>query len=228
MIISHSRRLIVFSFPKTGSESLRALLAPLAEEPVLPWRQRSRLCPFYPHMPPREAAAAFRARGWDFDGYRRVTVVRNPYPRLVSLYRMICEVDGLWTLRRRLGLGVPSFGRWLAGTRPDGRGGGGRPHQRWRRFGAWSARSWIHDEDGRPLVTDVLRLEHLEAELPPVLSALDLSPPQNLPVLNAREPVAWESWYGDAERALVAARYAWDLETFYRNRAPPRRHPLAA
>lgn len=220
MIVSHSRRFIVFSFPKTGSESLRALLAEYGEEPVRPWRTRSRLYPFYPHMPPVEAARVFRARGWDFGAYRRITVVRNPYPRLVSLYRMIAEVDGLWQLRRRAGLPVPSFATWLAGTRPDGRGGGGRPHQRWRRYGAWSAQSWIHDAAGRVLVTDVLRLENLTAELPPLLDSLRLPRPGSLPTVNARPRTRWQDWYGPAEAALVARRYAWDIASFYKSSTP--------
>ncbi|PRX33914.1 Sulfotransferase family protein [Meinhardsimonia xiamenensis] len=228
MIVSHSRRIVFFSFPKTGSETLRSLLAPIGEEPVLPYHSRSRLYPFYPHMPPREAEAVFRARGWDFSAYRRITVVRNPYPRLVSLYRMILEADGLWRLRRRLGLGVPDFERWLVSTRPDGRGGGGRAHQRWRRFGTWSARAWLHDAKGRPLVTDVLRLERLATDLLPLLADLGLAVPAQLPMINARPRVDWRSWYGEMTRALIARRYAWDLQTFYPEERPDELLPRAA
>ncbi len=215
MIVCHSRRLIVFSFPKTGSETLRAVFAPLAEEPVRPWRQTSRLYPFYPHMSPLEARMLFRRRGWDFDGYRRVTCVRNPYPRLVSLYRMIRQVDGLWHLRARLGLPVPGFRDWLRASRPDGRGGGGRRHQRWRRYGTWSAHAWCHAPDGAPLVTDILRLDHLDSDLPPLMSALGMEPPAVFPVLNRRPGPDWRLWYDADTTALVARRYAWELAKFH-------------
>ena len=216
MIVSHARKLIVFSNPKTGSESLRALLSDLNDERVRPWRQRSAAHPFYPHMPPVEARAVFRSRGWDWDGYRRVTVVRNPYARLVSLYRMIRDVDGLWRMRALVGLGVPGFRDWLIASRPDGRGGGGRRHQRWRRFGTWSAYHWTHDAAGTPLVTDILRLERLADDLSPLLDALGYPPGAAPAQTNARAPVDWAGWYDWDSSALVARRYAWELERFYR------------
>jgi hypothetical protein len=46
MIVSHSWRFIVFSNPKTGSESLRNLLAPWNGEPVPNWRESSALYTF--------------------------------------------------------------------------------------------------------------------------------------------------------------------------------------
>ena len=215
MIISHAHRFVFFSNPKTGSESLRALLEPYNEVPVRPWRETTLAQPFYPHMPPREALPVFRANGWDWEGYRRITCVRNPYPRLVSLYRMIAEVDGVWKLRARLGLGVPSFARWLAATRPEGRGGGGRSHQRWRRYGTWSAGAWTHDAHGRRLVTDTLRLERLADELPEVLADLGLPRDLSLPHVNARPATDWRGWYDGATHGLVARRYAWDLRNFH-------------
>lgn len=208
MIICHSRKFVFFSNPKTGSESLRRLLAPWSEEQIVPWVDLSEQTPFYPHMPPEEAEAVFTARGWRFDDYLRMTCVRNPYPRLVSLYRMICDADGLWRLRRQLWLGRPGFARWLRGTRPDGPGGGGRPHQRWRRYGTWSAQAWCA---GR--ITHTLRLEHLEEDIAPVLAELGIAP-GSIPHLNARGCDDWADWYDPASRDLVARRYAWDLAQF--------------
>ena len=214
MIICHSRRFVFFSNPKTGSESVRKLLAEYSEERILPWRETSAAHPFYPHMAPREAARAFAQRGWDYFGYRRVTCVRNPYPRLVSLYRMIVETDGLWRAAARIGVGPPAFPAWLRRSRPVGRGGGGRPHQRWRRFGTWSAKHWCHDAAGTCLVTDILPLESLGNDLPVVLADLDVRPDVALPVLNARPTTDWRRWYDNKSRELVARRYAWDLKNF--------------
>lgn len=214
MLISHSRRLILFANPKTGSRSLRNLLQPLAEEPIHPFRERTREQPFYPHMSPAEVLKTFEIQGRDFWTYRRITSVRNPFSRLVSLYRMIQEVDGLWRLRQKVGLGRPDFSSWLRSTKTSGRGGGGRRHQRWRRYGSWSAENWLHDEESRLLVTDVLRLEDFAEKAPALLHDYDLPPaePKNL---NAREAVDWSSWYSAESRALVRSRYAWDLEHYY-------------
>jgi hypothetical protein len=208
MIICHSRRFIFFSNPKTGSESMRALLAPWSEERVLPYRERTAQTPFYPHMSPAEVEWTFDGLGLPFRAYTRFTVVRNPYPRLVSLYRMIGQVDGLWRLRRRLGLGQPDFADWLRGTRPAGSGGGGRAHQRWRRYAAWSAQDWCGDR-----VDHVLRLEHLDADLPPVLQSLGIAPGR-VPHLNSRADEDWAGYYDAGSIALVARRYAYDLDRF--------------
>ncbi|WP_224826119.1 sulfotransferase family 2 domain-containing protein [Cognatishimia sp. MH4019] len=214
MIISHTHRFIFFSNPKTGSESLRALLAPLNEEPIGPWRNRTTQNPFYAHMSPAEAQISFADKRWPFEAYRRITCVRNPYPRLVSLYRMIADVDGLWRLRRRMGLGQMNFSRWLVETQPDGPGGGGRIHQRWRRYGTWSAQAWTTDATGARLATDILRLEHLAEELPPLLADLNLPLRPELGHVNARAKTDWSRWYSPQTRALVADRYAWDFRRF--------------
>jgi hypothetical protein len=218
MIICHSRRFILFSNPKTGSESLRHLFANWSEEEVVPYRHRTDPHQFYPHMPPAEAAAAFAQKGLNFGDYERVTMVRNPFDRLVSLYRMIAEVDGLWRLRRGFGLGQQSFPNWLASTRPDGRGGGGREHQRWRRFGTWSAEAWCAGK-----ITHVVRLEHLAQDLAPVLTALDLAPGA-MPHVNARPPIRLEDYYDPHSIALVRRRYASDLRTFGYDISPSLAH----
>jgi hypothetical protein len=112
-------------------------------------------------------------------------------------------------------VGVPGFERWLLASRPHGRGGGGRRHQRWRRFGSWSARAWMQDRDGTPLVDHVLRLEHLEQELPALWRTLGMAPPASLPWCNSRPEVDWRRWYKPSSRTLVASRYAWELDHFY-------------
>ena len=142
------------------------------------------------------------------------TCVRNPYPRLVSLYRMIADVDGVWRLRRRMGLGQTRFSQWLHETQPFGTGGGGRRHQRWRRYGTYSAQAWTTNTDGERLVTDILRLEHLADELPALLADLNLPLRAELSHVNARIKTDWRAWYSPQTSALVANRYAWDLRRF--------------
>lgn len=212
MIINHDRGFVFFSAPKTGSESIRALLAPYNQEQIRPWAKTTRDHPFYPHMPPRDAEVCFSAKGWDFSSYQRISCVRNPYARLVSLYRMIVEVDRGWRIRTRFGL-RPSFAQWLKAVRPDGRGGGGRNHQRWRRYGAWSAQAWLHNHDECLLVDHVLRLEDINIALPRLLAKLSLS---SVPLLrlNSRPEIDVGDWYNSENRALVGRLYQWDIKHF--------------
>ena len=74
--------------------------------------------------------------------------------------------------------------------------------------------NWCHDAKGRRLVTDILPLERLEDELPPLLASVGIPRTEPLPVLNARSAIDWPLWYNGNSRALVAQRYAWDIENF--------------
>lgn len=189
------------------------MLTPWSEETITPYRQMPRAGPFYPHMSPAEAAAAFARQDRDLRDYTTLTCVRNPFDRLVSLYRMIAEVDGIWQMRRSFGIGIPSFDSWVRASRPDGRGGGGRAHQRWRRYGTWSAEHWCA---GR--IDHVIRLEHLKTDLEPALNAIGISP-SRAPHLNGRGPVETSRWYDASLIKVVSDRYAFDLDRF--GYAPP-------
>ena len=51
---------------------------------------------------------------------------------------------------------------WLAGTRPDGPGGGGKPHENFARYGTYKLSAFAGDEQGNLLVDDVFRLEDID------------------------------------------------------------------
>lgn len=91
MRICHAHKLIYLSIPKTASEAVRAYLDACADEPVVTFPETTPDQPFYSHMRPSEIRAVFDARGLDFDSYRCVVTVRNPFARLASLYRMARE-----------------------------------------------------------------------------------------------------------------------------------------
>jgi len=94
MIVSHTYKFIFFSNPKTGSESVRAMLAPFQEVEVVPFVRQGSERVFYPHMRPVEARSIFEERGWTFEEYVKLVFVRNPWARLVSLYEMIGSHEG--------------------------------------------------------------------------------------------------------------------------------------
>lgn len=81
MRISHKHKLIWVSKPKTGSTSYRALLDPFCEI-----KSTDATGDFYHHSSLSKIQTIFLERGWDFDAYKKVVPVRNPYDLLVSLY----------------------------------------------------------------------------------------------------------------------------------------------
>lgn len=214
MLISHTHRLVCFSNPKTGSESLRLFLSPLSELEIFPYRQRHRSLGFYPHVAPFEAARLFEEQGWDFASYRKISFVRDPFARLVSLYQMIGRVDRLTRLCQGLPLGQRNFSRWVHGISLDGRGGGGWPHQRWRRFGTYAYRHWAPVVNGVNSVDFTIRLEDVATEVPALIKALDLPLEGTFPFENRGGLANLAAYYDPELCGYVADLYADDLAKF--------------
>lgn len=207
MLISHRHRFIFFRNPKTGSASVRSFLEPFGEvTPVANFLHRTPDEPFYPHMPPLEAKFAFEHLGWDFSAYRKFTLVRNPWARLVSLYQHIKSLQVM----------TPTFDVWLHRVRPDGIGGGGPPWERWRRFGTYSISAFAGDHDRCLMVDRVLRLEDIGTELKPYLAELGLPDVYERPIphLNRREARPYVTYYEVASRDLVGELFADEIETY--------------
>lgn len=207
MRISHRYRFIFFANPKTGSSSVRQFLDRWADvRPAESYRNRTAENAFYPHITPREAKPLIEERGWDFAGYRKFTVVRNPWARLVSLYAHI---------QQDYGLDLP-FADWLRTVEPSGRGGGGEEWERWRRYGAYSIEHFIKGEAGELLVDEVLRLEDLESTLRPFLASLGLPGVESAELRhrNRRVTADYRTYYTPETAAWVRERYAYDVETY--------------
>lgn len=226
MRISHRHRFIFFSNPKTGSESIRALLDPYSDVVGVPYRKRTPENPFYSHIRPVEVRELFEERGWNFEAYYRFTFVRNPWARLVSLYEMVFSTSAprllAWpparTIREALGAhpSPAGFRRWLKGTTPEGIGGGGTVNRRWQRYGTYTLREFAGDEAGTLLVDQVIRLEDVDWALEPALARVGIPTPEQLkaPRVNARSHAHYATYYDDRSAALVAARYADEIASY--------------
>ena len=229
MRISHRHKFVFFSNPKTGSSSIRKLLDPYSDLAGVPYQQTDAEMPFFSHMRPEEARLAFEGKGWDFDEYFRFTFVRNPWARLVSLYQMICDHAGRHGRIQRMAdrareflMAEPAtatprgFRRWIFGISPDGGGGGGKPHEYWRRYGTYSIHAFTTDVYGQCLVDEVVRLEDLPGVLPDLLSrmGLDGTLARNMPHANSRRYRPYVEWYDPATRDHVGRLYATDIERF--------------
>lgn len=223
MRISHRHHFIFFSNPKTGSESVRSLLDPYSDIRGVPMWEMDGSNPFYSHIRPVEVRDEFRTRDWDFDAYFKFSFVRNPWARLVSLYRMIFEGSPgrAAGMRRRLARGVglhPSpagFRRWVRTVQTDGPGGGGPPDQRWQVYGTYSARAYFGDEEGRFLVDRIIRLEDMDRDLPETLARIGLPGGDrvSIPKVNVRGG-DHRPYYDEATASYVGRMYADDIERF--------------
>jgi hypothetical protein len=205
MRISHRYRFIFFSFPKTGSESVRLGLDPLSDIRGQP--QPTPDNPFLTHLRPADVRELFRERGWKFDNYYRFVFIRNPWVRLVSLYQML--------QREENGLRM-TFAEWLVNTRTNGPGAGEDGIRRLhRRYGTYTLDSFVADEEGRRLVDEVFRLEDISF-VPQRLRARGVPYSFNtFPWINrSRQRADLNQYYTPGLRAVVAMRYAKEIGEF--------------
>ena len=207
MIISHRYKFVFFVNPETGSEPLEEWLAPLAEEAIVPFSAQSPDSPYYHEMSPSEAAVAFRQNRRDLADYSCITCTENPFTRLPRLFQRITEEDRFIKIRRLLGAAPASFETWLAQTAPDGRGAGGALHQRWRRFGTWTAEHW-----SRGHIQHFVRREHVQTDLSPILARLNL--PVEVPEFGRPVVPSFPEHLSGRSIQMILSRYKSDLEQF--------------
>ena len=228
MRISHRYKFIFFSNPKTGSESVRLMLDPYSDIHCRRPSECTPDFPFYDHMLPVELRDVFAERGWDFDSYYKFTFVRNPWARLVSVYAAILD-RGLagrirdlgnalsrWTRGRDMAPDIDGFRRWVRTVETSGRGGGGKPHHRFRQKGTWSIAAFVGDGQGHELVDEIIRLEDAADRLPALAVQLGLPDADHvrLPHVNVHRHPKYVSYYDDATAAHVAQLYADDIARF--------------
>ncbi len=217
MRISHRHRFVFFASPKTGSRSVRKLLDAHSEIHGRPADELTEDFPFYNHMRPVELRDVFESRGWDFDAYFKFVMVRNPWSRLVSLYEMYAfREGGLLSRLRSRSTRHEGFQAWMRTLDSNlGRGAAPGVEKGVIRFGAFSYAGFAGDEDGRPLVDEVIKLEEIERDLPPVLERLGLPLPRRVPRAGrGRYRGSYRAYYDDGTRALVESLYDEDIERF--------------
>ena len=178
MIISHQYKLIFFSNPKTGSESIRKFLSPISEERIVVFRKVTEEHPFYSHITPLETKNIFEKRGWGLTNYNRLVFTRNPFSRVLSLFKM---------MTRRQSFDVNLFNRWVSTIDNKGAGGGGNDLDRWLKYGTYSIYNFINDGKGVPLTTRIIRLEDIKKELAKYLTEIGIPKfitDQQIPYIN--------------------------------------------
>jgi Sulfotransferase family len=145
---------------------------------------------YYSHMP----ALKIR-RSMDptlFDAYRKVTVVRNPWDRVVSLY--------FWHYRKHEQR--PGFD-WFV---------------RMPRFRASRKTFDLYAINGQIVATDILRYERLGDDFDAFMATLGVDEPPSLPrAKGAHRPKdtrSYREFYNAGTREIVARRYKREIEAF--------------
>jgi hypothetical protein len=145
---------------------------------------------YYGHMPAAEIRRAMDPTL--FDAYRKVTVVRNPWDRVVSLY--------FWHYRNRERR--PSFERFvrLPTYRP-----GRKTYD-------------LYSINGAVVADVILRYERLDDDFAAFVATLGIDSPPTLPHAKAqhrpKESRNYRELYSADTKQVVARRYAKEIEAF--------------
>src|SRR6056297_1670315 len=208
MRICHRSRIIYFSIPKTGSESVRSLLDDINEEKIVTFPEINSRNQFYSHMRPHEVQTVFLKKGWDFEKYFKIATVRNPWSRLASLYKMVCRNRGdQWQ---------GAFSDWIQTLDPTGRSTSHMP-EKWYAHGTMSMINFLSDPEGQLLADQVFRVEDQSEALYETVATHvgeDVTEQGLAHTNKADHPYDWQKMYSPQDRGKVAELYADDIERF--------------
>ena len=209
MIISPSRRFVFVHIPKTGGTALTLALESRAraddiiigDTPKARARKR-RLAALTPagrlwkHSTLADVAGVVPE---DLSEWCVLTLVRNPWDRLLSFYHWL---RGQSFSHPAVSLAkTTDFSAFLNDSSSRAA------------FAAWPAAAYTSDGAGVDRVTLAVRMEQLEAELQPLWNHLGFR--LTIPRANESDrPRDWRPAYSDADAALVATLCAEDISRF--------------
>lgn len=206
-MISHPHATVFVHIPKCGGQSLEtAFLTDLG----LTWKTRAPLVMGRndrPELgPPRLShlrAHDYVARHWMsaelWETYFTFALVRNPFPRVVSLYNYSLGLGG----------GKPTLKQFV-GQVLTGAFEAGEAHPMYYFY--WRQVDFIRDAGGTPMVSRVFRLEDLDAALPEIRERSGLASEVQHANRSARQAEVGDLSSDDV--AIIRALYEEDFEAF--------------
>lgn len=194
MRFGHDKRFILISNWKCGCTSIAHLFAPVSE---YTWETRHRCAEIFGyeyrlvvHWPAKFVFQLFRHKGWNPEDYITISSVRNPWDRMVSMY---------FNLKPDM-----SFRDFIVNELPNLNSG---------KINYWNTYEMFHDDNGRELVNSIIRIEHLQQDLQPLVE-------KHFPGLevdytvrkNTTKHVHYSHYYDDETRQAVENYAKYEIE----------------
>lgn len=212
MRISHNYKFVFLANPRTGSSSTRRYLDAISDVKSVHIKNATEEFPFFHHINAAELKAAFEQKGWDWSEYRKFSVVRNPYDRLVSLYHFhqreqhLSKVNSKYSLFERYFVrndDARLFRRYVSNI---------KAHHRL----AQGLKDFVCDTAGNLLIDDILEFEQLSTQLPNYLQKLGVTlPSSTIPKLNGSPSRnTYQHYYDSKTRHRVSTMYQFEIERF--------------
>ncbi len=203
MIVSHDKQFVFIHVYKVAGQSVRAALDPYVEKPAtaigrlaerisqLGWLNRFRAVS--PHASALETRAFLGPEV--YDAYYKFAFVRNPWDWQVSLYHYLKQspLHPQYWMSRQFS-NFDDYFEWRCSDE--------------RRL----QKSFLTDESGELMVDFVGRFETLSEDFEKICAQVGIE--STLPHRNRSKHEGYKAYYNDRTRALVADRFAEDIEFF--------------
>ena len=185
-MISHKCKFIFIHINKTGGTSIEEILKKL-----------SRNLNVKHHFIQKYRKLADAKHG--FENYFKFTIVRNPWDRLLSnyFYKKLNYNNLIQDL---------SFKKWITNS-CDGN------YSFEYSLSRHTQLDWIVDENGEVVVDFIGKFENLQEDFDTICDKIGI-PRQKLPHKNKSKHKHYTEYYDDETRAIVAEKYAKDIEYF--------------
>jgi len=199
MLFTTDNKFLLISNWRCGSSKTHALFTPYSEYYTLPPEERNPVPATRKllglnyhaivHNPARFFKKVWKQKGWDWDQYVKITTIRNPWDRAVSLY---------FYMRRKNGLSQP-FDKFIART--------------FSKHGN-NTQTMVEDKEGNVIVDHIIRLENYEAELKPVVQQHWDFDFDYATKSNTTDHEHYSHYFDDREDLidLVRSRFEFDVE----------------
>lgn len=208
MRYSHQYKFVLISNWKCGCSSVANMFADYSEFNY----HNSKLCekkfgqPYHQvvHWPASKIKAQFKKNGWNWSKFIKITTVRNPWARVVSLYFYKHPKADKKNPKKV----KQDFAKFVKTVLP------GYQHGKRNR---WNSYEMIHDAKGNKLVNHVIKLENLKPELQRIVK-------KHFPTIadkinydlkrNVTQHRHYSYYYTKETRKLVEKMFSYDVQKF--------------
>lgn len=156
------------------------------------------------HWPAYKIREEFRKKGYKWSKYVKISTIRNPWSRIVSLFfygkRRHKSTDSNSQIRQNFTKFVKQeVPKWQHGIR-----------------NRWNSYEMFHDREGKRIVDYIVRLEHLKEDLEPIMQKHfpEMAPLDYDRRTNSTEHKHYSYYYTPETRDIVARIFKWEIRKF--------------